>query len=235
MLRSVSMGLAGKGIIAIWQDLIPEAKQDYYEWHNRQHMPERLSIPGFRRARRFVAVSGSPEFYTLYEANSPEDVSGKAYLERLNSPTEWTRKIMPAFRNMARSVCRVAYSAGVGEGGFMLTQRFALPAENKAAKEADLCERILPPISDLPGVAGVHFCLADESASAVKTFEKEFRASDDLTPPCVIMIEGTSCAYVQAAGLAAAEQLAPLPVDTAVYRLEHALGHLSPNGLRPGL
>ena len=118
------MSLAGQGVIAIWQDLVPEFKQEYREWHNRQHVPERLSIPGFRRARRYVAVEGGPEFYTLYEADGVEDVSGRAYLERLNAPTEWTQKIMPAFRNMARSVCRVAYSAGVGEGGLMVTCRF---------------------------------------------------------------------------------------------------------------
>ena len=74
------MSLAGKGAVAIWQDLIPEARQDYYEWHNRQHVPERLGIPGFRRARRFVAVHGGPQFYTLYEADSYDDVSGKAYV-----------------------------------------------------------------------------------------------------------------------------------------------------------
>ena len=177
------MSLAGKGVIAIWQDLIPEARQDYYEWHNRQHVPERLSIPGFRRARRFVAVSGGPEFYTLYEAESHGDVSGKAYLERLNAPTEWTRRIMPAFRNMARAVCRVAYSGGVGEGGFMLTQRFSLPGKKRQDFVTKLSETILPRLADLPGVAGVHLCIADESASTVETFEKTFRAADDLTPP----------------------------------------------------
>jgi hypothetical protein len=224
------MSLAGKGVIAIWQDLIPEARQDYYEWHNRQHIPERLSIPGFRRARRFVAVRGCPEFYTLYEADSHTDVSGKAYLDRLNAPTEWTRRIMPAFRNMARAVCRVAYTWGIGEGGFMLTQRFALPGEKRQDLIAKLSESALPQLADLPGVAGVHLCIADESASAVETFEKTFRATEDSTPPYVLMIEGTSCAYVGAAGSAVTKAWAPVCVDSAVYQLEHALGNFDCNG-----
>ena len=225
------MSLAGKGVIAIWQDLIPEARQDYYEWHNRQHMPERLSIPGFRRARRFVAVTGAPEFYTLYEADSHGDVSGKAYLDRLNAPTEWTRRIMPAFRNMARAVCRVAYTWGIGEGGFMLTQRFALPGEKRQDILAGLNESVLPPLADLPGVAAVHLCIADESASAVETFEKTFRATEDSTPPYVLMIEGTSCAYVGAAGNVVTKALAPVCIDSAVYQLEHALGNFGCNGI----
>jgi hypothetical protein len=229
------MSLAGKGVIAIWQDLVPEARPDYYEWHNRQHMPERLSIPGFRRARRFVAVSGGPEFYTLYEADSHSDVSGKAYLERLNAPTEWTRKIMPAFRNMARAVCRVAYTWGVGEGGFLLTQRFALPSEKKQGIIAKLSESVLPPVAELPGVAGVHLCIADESASTVETFEKTFRAAEDSTPPYILMIEGTSCAHIGAGGDVVAKALAPVCVDSAVYQLEHALANFGCNGSRPGL
>src|SRR5215471_9172885 len=133
----LSMSLAGKGVIAIWQDLVPEFKDEYREWHNRQHIPERLGIPGFRRARRFIVVEGGPEFYTLYETDRVEDVGGKAYLDRLNAPTEWTRKIMPAFRNMARSVCGVAYSAGAGEGGFMLTGRFGFAPAKESALSAE--------------------------------------------------------------------------------------------------
>ena len=46
------MSLAGMGVVAIWHDLAPEAKDEFYEWHNREHMPERVGIPGFRRGRQ---------------------------------------------------------------------------------------------------------------------------------------------------------------------------------------
>jgi hypothetical protein len=219
------MSLAGKGVIAIWQDLVPEFKDEYREWHNRQHIPERLGIPGFRRARRFIAAEGGPEFYTLYEADRVEDMSGKAYLDRLNAPTQWTQKIMPAFRNMARSVCCVTYSVGAGEGGFMLTGRFGFPPAKESAADTEFL-RILPPLCDLPGIAGVHLCLADESASGVQTFEKRFRAADDLIAPCVLMIEGNSFAHIKTASDQLRENVSPLldkePIDLAIYQLEYA-------------
>jgi hypothetical protein len=228
------MSLAGKGVIAIWQDLVPEFRDEYREWHNRQHVPERLGIPGFRRARRFIAVEGGPEFYTLYEAERVEDVSGKAYLDRLNAPTEWTQRIMPAFRNMARSVCCVAYSAGAGEGGFMLTCRFGFPPAKQSAVTAELRYRILPPLADLPGIAAVHLCLADEPASSVPTFEKQFRAAGDLVAPCVLMIEGNSIAHLRTASDRMRGSLAPLldreAIDLAIYQLEHASANHSWNG-----
>ena len=94
---------------------LPEARDDFYEWHNREHMPERVGIPGFRRGRRYVAISGTPEFFNLYEADSPETLSGQDYQNRLNAPTPWTQRVVPSFRNVARSICRVAFTNGVGQ------------------------------------------------------------------------------------------------------------------------
>jgi len=120
------MSLAGLGVIAIWHDLAPGAHDDYREWQLREHMPERVGIPGFRRGRRFVAISGAPEFFILYEADSPEVLVGQDYRNRLNAPTPWTQRTLPNFRNAGRAVARVAFTHGAGNGGVMLTLRFAI-------------------------------------------------------------------------------------------------------------
>ena len=49
------MSLAGTGAVAIWHDIAPEGRAEFYAWHGRQHMPERAAIPGFIRGRRYVA------------------------------------------------------------------------------------------------------------------------------------------------------------------------------------
>jgi hypothetical protein len=221
------MSLLGQGVVAIWQDLVPEAKQDFYEWHNRQHVPERLSIPGFRRGRRFIAVEGGPEFYILYEADSVDVLAGKDYLDRLNAPTDWTRRIMPAFRNMARSVCRVLHSHSIGEGGYMLTMRFDVASHERRALQ-ESASRIAQPIEALQGIAGLHICLADEQASEVNTFEKTFRTSADITPQGVAMVEGTSRECVRLAGEALAAELRHFcqsPAEIAIYQVEHTLAN----------
>src|SRR5436190_164513 len=52
------MSLAGTGAVAIWHDLLPDATEDFYEWHNREHMPERVGIPAANRARAIEALVG---------------------------------------------------------------------------------------------------------------------------------------------------------------------------------
>jgi hypothetical protein len=220
------MSLAGLGAVCIWHDLLPEARDDFHQWHNREHMPERVGIPGFRRGRRYVAVAGAPEYFNLYEADSAEVLGGQDYLNRLNAPTEWTRQVVPSFRNVSRSICRVVYTDGVGQGAFVLTQRFDVSQSDRSQVVGALRQRLLPPLCDIKGIAGVHLCLADESISKVETAEKKARADTTQVPTWIILIEGNSSADVQAAGAALSRELQPLlsaadaPILTSVYQLE---------------
>ena len=218
------MSLAGMGAVAIWHDLVPEAKREFYEWHNREHMPERVGIPGFRRGRRYIALRGAPEYFNLYEADSAEVLGGQDYLNRLNAPTEWTRRVVPSFRNVARSICRVAHTSGVGSGGTMLTMRFDIPPMHRARAVLALTRDVLPPLAFRPGVSGVHLLLADEAASKVETAEKKARADATEVPTWVILVEGNSDVDVHAAGEALAPVLAEHHAserNVAVYRHEY--------------
>jgi hypothetical protein len=218
------VSLAGLGVVAIWHDLLPEARDDFHEWHNREHMPERVGIPGFRRGRRYVAISGTPEYFNLYEADSPEILGGQDYLNRLNAPTAWTQRVIPSFRNVARSVCRVAFTNGVGSGGVMLTLRFAIDDARRDSTLDALRRRVLPPLVYRKGVTGLHLCLADEAVSNIETAERKTRANATLVPSWIGLIEGISVPDVEGA----ADDLVPAlaahgapPPERAVYRLEY--------------
>jgi hypothetical protein len=221
------MNLAGSGAVCIWHDLTPEATDEFYQWHNREHMPERVGIPGFLRGRRYIAIAGAPAYFTLYEAESAELLGGSDYLDRLNAPTEWTRRMMPSFRRVSRSICRVAYSDGVGQGGFMLTQRFELAAADRSGTIETLCTRRLPPLAERKGVAGVHLCLADEAISRIETAERKARADATAIPGCIVLIEGTSETDVRDAGESLAAEVRALlggsapSIDTSIYQLQH--------------
>lgn len=221
------MSLSGLGAVCIWHDLRPDAKDEFYQWHNREHMPERVGIRGFRTGRRYIALAGAPEYFNLYEADSAEVLGGADYLDRLNAPTEWTRRVIPSFLHVSRSICRVAYTAGVGQGGFMLTQRFEVAPAQRAAVVEALVQRMLPPLAGRKGIAGVHFCLADEAISKVETAEKKVRADTTLVPTWIVLIEGSSAADVQTAGELLASGLRELPgaevsaIDASVYQHEH--------------
>ena len=218
------MSLSGLGVVTIWHDLLPEAKNAFYEWHNREHMPERAGVPGFRRGRRYIATAGGPEYFNLYEAESPEVLGGTDYMTRLNHPTPWTREVVASFRNVARGICRVLYSAGVGQGGAMLTLRFDVHEKSATEVSAALRQRLLPPLTDRIGISGVHLCLADDAVSRIETTEKKARSEGTQIPRWVLLVEGISSASVEAAAASLRDGLMSLGVadfDQATYRFEY--------------
>jgi len=219
------MSLHGTGVVAIWHDLLPAAKDDFYEWHNREHMPERLGIPGFNRGRRYIAVHGTPEYFNLYEADSPEVLRGPDYLQRLNTPTPWTRQVVTSFRAVARGICRVVCSAGVGQGGVISTLRFGVALETQEAVARLLCEKLLPDVVDSRGVAGAHLCCADVEGSRIETTEKKARAGDTVIPDWIVLIEGGDAGVVEPAARTLRAALDAQPgvhgTDQAVYALQH--------------
>ena len=217
------MSLLGQGVVAIWNAVAPEGRDEFYEWHNREHMPERVGIPGFLRGRRYVAV-GALDFFTLYEATSTAVLAGPHYLQRLNNPTPATRRVIPNFfRNMVRGVCQVRASVGAGEGGFLLALRFAC----EAGRDAELSDHItqaLPGIVAMPEVLGAHLCVADVAASTIQTTERKSHGA--AVPDWLVMIEGVSAAGVNAAADKMMEGLAQRganAIERGLYQLEISL------------
>lgn len=54
------------------------------------HLPDRLSVPGFRLGRRFEAIEADREFLTYYRVDAPAVLASAAYRARLAEPTEDT-------------------------------------------------------------------------------------------------------------------------------------------------
>ena len=183
------MSLLGKAAVAIWHDVRPDARAAYFEWHNREHMAERVGIPGFLRGRRYAALHGQPEFCTLYEAESLEILTGPDYTARLNNPTPWTRRAAAQLDGNVRSLCRVALSLGTGQGGLLATWRYDV-APGRDEEQRALVEAGLRSLAQRPGIVGAHLCLGDREASSLQTEEKKSRPTQALTPNWVVLVEG---------------------------------------------
>lgn len=220
------MALAGKGAVAIWHDVAPEGREQFYGWHGQEHMPERVGIPGFLRGRRFIAVAGAPEFFNLYETTSADVTKGADYLARLNAPTPWTSATLKHFRNVARSLCEVVATTGPGLGGLCATFRYDVADAHGAAHRTAMA-RALAELAAGPGIAGAHLLVADAAASAVETAEKRARGGPaNLVPRWIALVEGwgdqapftDACHALAASGAFAGATVAP---ELAIYRLQN--------------
>jgi len=184
--------LLGKGVVLVWNDVVPEGRDAFYAWHNKEHIPERMSLKGFQRGRRFICRDHSPEWLTFYEAEDLKVLVGSEYLDRLNHPTEATVRCVQLFRNTARSVCTVSYSEGVGTGGYILAARFDVRAEKIDELETYLREVFLPGLLSQSEIAAAHLVVANDAASNVETTEAKERRF--VVPKRVLLVETISAA-----------------------------------------
>lgn len=205
-----SRAVLGTGAVLVWNDVAAPAREQFYVWHDKEHIPERLALPGFRRGRRYARRGHSPEWLTMYEADDLGVVTSPAYLARLNAPTPATTRTLPHFRNTSRAVCRLVSSTGASMGGHVLALRLDVAPAQGAAMCRHLATMAFPRAMTATGVVACHLYAADDAASRIDTAESSTRAFD--VPSWVVLVEATT--------LVAAERARADVDDTGLRRLD---------------
>ena len=169
--------MLGQAAVAMWWDVAPEMRAEWEDWHSSEHMPERLAIPGFLRGTRWATLSGEPSYFVCYEVTQLTSITSGPYLERLNNPTPWSKKMMPHHRNMVRSLC--AHRAGWGGGlpQVLATVRFSPRAGAQ------------PELPQGKGLTGAHLLESQPMAGAPQTTEQKIRGGD-ATADWVLLVGG---------------------------------------------
>jgi hypothetical protein len=193
------MALLGKGALAIWHDPAPEIESDYNEWHSKEHMYERVAVPGFRRGQRGVALTGTPKYFNLYEVDDFDTLTSQPYLDRLNDPSPWTRRVAPHMHNNSRTLCRVTASFGAGVPAFWATILVSPASGANARLRTWLAQEALPELVGRPGVLGAHLVEGERSASGTDTAEKRLRSGGNEFVDWVILVAGYDSEVLAAA------------------------------------
>ena len=218
----------GLDILAVWNDVDPTHEMEYHRWYWEQHLPERLSVPGFLSAYRYQALAGSPKFFTWYFVRNVEVLRSPRYLERLANPTEWTQRVMPWFRNMTRCACRLTVDVGRGIGGAMAAARISgidehnrtdlISAVRKAAAQLIMVEQT--------SVTRAQVWETDREVSAQRTPEHALRGGADRLIDCAIVLHCPSIELAQAAASRLQAAISPILGSAVLEGLQaYALLH----------
>jgi hypothetical protein len=171
------------GILSVFNDIAPEGYDHFERWYNREHLQERVNVPGFRFGRRYELLSGGDRrFMAFYEVDSPDVLSSPAYVQRLENPSAWTRESMKYFRNMLRTVCDLRAAAGDLVGSHVVVLR----ADEKLAPAPDaggLAEKL----AREAGVARVQLWTAAARQTPSDTAEMKARGKDELVAGALVV------------------------------------------------
>lgn len=180
--------------MVIWGEVSDKSinEEGLNEWWTYEHLPERIAIPGFRRARRYYSLSenGKSQYLVCYEVSSLDIFTSPAYMDALNNPTPGTQAYMPLMASLNRLVCRVVQScsrpefsecsaSGSGTGATLVLITFQPPTSQNLRDElgAWTAETIWPALSSHhQSLLAIHLLrydnYASQSGSSTKSYEK---------------------------------------------------------------
>ncbi|HET7910411.1 MAG TPA: hypothetical protein VFL49_00105 [Pseudolabrys sp.] len=170
------------GVLAIWNDCRAGREGEFEAWFQGEHLQERLAVPGFLFGRRHQAISGSAGYFNFYLVESPDVLTSKPYLERLDNPTPMTKRIMSeVFLNMNRTVCRRTIRRGELRGAFAVTARF------NETPDVDELTATLDDLVRATNVAGGEIWVALDPKGMPVSQEEKLRGGDRKIKGCLMV------------------------------------------------
>lgn len=182
------MAILGSGAVAMWCDIDPAMRPEFEDWHAHEHFPERLSIPGFLRGTRWQSQSTEKSIFVMYELSELGIFGSAPYLERLNAPTPWSVKMMPAIGNMVRSPCRISARAGAGVGCGLATLRLS-PAAGEAPRLRAWLGGLVDHLATRAGLVAASVLETELPARREQTAEERMRGGD-MVADWVLLVSG---------------------------------------------
>lgn len=145
--QPVFESVVGAGAMINWITVPRKHMAVYEDWYNYQHLPERVSTPGFLRARRFIAAQHRDpdrlDYLTLYETTTVEVLASPQYLRRLDNPTALTLDVVPLFTDFHRAACQVTVIRGHGSSGRVMAVEVDSGSDRATLRSA-LADSVFP-------------------------------------------------------------------------------------------
>lgn len=203
-----------------WFDIAQGWQEAFDDWHNREHVIERMGVPGFMQGRRFEAL-GTPRiaghsYLVAYDAADIGVFKSPAYAARLDNPTPLTARVVPHLRNLTRTVYEVEARRGGGTAGYLRTIRLASTEGSPA--DAALLRDTVEALYSVSGVSGVILGRPDATVTHYKDTTREGQATETLVRdayPWIVIVEACRAAALDEASGILGEAVAALMPGTA--------------------
>ncbi|TDV35767.1 hypothetical protein C7405_105257 [Paraburkholderia caballeronis] len=96
---------ASPGLLMVMMEPPAALEDEFNDWYDTEHFPQRAALPGFVSASRWVCVDGWPKWLALYELTSPAALRSPAYLAVSGrNGTPWSKRVLPKTTGRRRIV-----------------------------------------------------------------------------------------------------------------------------------
>ena len=105
---------AAKGFLLVLMQPPPSLEDEFNAWYDTEHLAERLAVPGFETALRFVCIDGHPRYLAMYDLTHFGVLESEAYQRvGFDRASPWTKRVTSRVR-IYRSAGEQIYTNGGG-------------------------------------------------------------------------------------------------------------------------
>lgn len=91
--------MTAKGFLLVLMHAPAAFEEEFNAWYDTEHLPERLAVPGFETALRFVSLSGHPRYLAMYDLARAEVLDSPEYLRvAFKNSSPWTLRVLQKVR-----------------------------------------------------------------------------------------------------------------------------------------
>jgi hypothetical protein len=216
-----------QGMLLVCTNVDPAHEDDFNRWYDREHVNERIAIPGFVSGARYQAIRGSRRYLGLYRTTSLAVFETAAYQQALRRPTAWSVTNLARMQNPMRRVCSIEMETGAGTGAWL-----ALLALATTATSTDVTgiARLASELLTLDGVVVARLLVPDAALSTpLPAEDSRERRLDPL-----LLIEAAGETAVANAGRHAARHVGAGSDDLSLFQLMWQLRLTDRSGERIG-
>lgn len=122
------------GILFVWTSADPDHELDFNRWYDREHVEERVRIPGFVSGTRYQSVRGPRKYLGLYRTVSLAAFQTPDYFKAFGQQTPWSLTNLQRMVDPMRRVCAIEAETGRGTGAWLAVLRLGASAMGQDAE-----------------------------------------------------------------------------------------------------
>ncbi|KOF51862.1 hypothetical protein AD428_23960 [Achromobacter sp. DMS1] len=201
-----------QGMLFVACDLDPAAdERDFNRWYDREHVEERVRIPGFLSGARYFSLEGGRKYLGLYLTRSLDAFTSDAYRAAFQRQTPWSVANLDRMRDPMRRVCAVTAQTGMGSGSHLAVLPLAASDDALQAQ----AQALGAALAEIDGF--VHAYLLTPDASLSTPLPRESPENRRLDP--IFVIEAGTEAAARALRARARETLGARAADAWLMAL----------------
>lgn len=92
-----------KGLLIAAMDFSPVAEDEFHDWYDTEHVPERLAVPGFINAQRWIGTTNPKHSVALYDLDNVGVLHSPPYAAvGGDNGSPWTKRVTGAVNMLMR-------------------------------------------------------------------------------------------------------------------------------------